>query len=321
VTVPRTLVTCVAEDRPGFHLRVEILLASLRRFGGTLAESPVLVNMVGGVEPAFAERLAAAGAEVRVVPRVTETGFAYANKLRMLEPPPRDDYDLLLAVDCDIAFAADPAPYLPSSAVGVVPADLDPFSERAWQRVFDGLGIAAPERSVRAGMTNQPMYPYFNSGVVAIPRRLCADLAAGWTQALHDVHELWQSQPDVVPADRRFYADQVALALALARGVPWSAANRALNFATHVDLHPDSVRGVRPALLHYHAELDASGFLRRPSCSAAEEAADRVNRARAEALGIPYTGLPPQQASSRARDALERLLSKARAVASARRAR
>jgi len=307
MTPPRLLLSCVAEDRPAFHMRVETLVGSARWLGGSLADSPIVVNLVGSADHAFVQRMDALGAEVRVVQRVTHGTVAQANKLRMLEIHDREDFDVLLAVDCDIAVADDPAPLVSDNAIGVVPAEMDPFTNAQWVEIFAGLGLERPERSAQATMTGQPMYPYFNSGVIAIPRGLCADLFVTWMQALKDLDALWQRQPKLIPARRRFFTEQLGLAVALWRGLPWTVASRELNFATHVDLHGPTVEGLRPALLHYHSEADEDGFLYRPRCVIAQPAADRVNRRRAEALDLVYERLGTPSLGTRARRAIEPL--------------
>jgi len=285
----------VSEDRPVFHTRVENLVCSARRLGGSLAGCPIVVNMVDSADRAFVRRMETLDAEVRVVSPITDGGVAQANKLRMLEIHEREDFDILLAVDCDIAVADDPASYVSSDAISVVPADKDPFTDNQWRQIFDALELERRERSARATTTGQPMYPYFNSGVIGVPRGLCADLFAAWMQALKDLDGLWQRQPNMIPRRRRFFTEQLGLSVALWRGLPWTVASRELNFATHVSLHIPMVEGLRPALLHYHSDADDEGFLFRPRCPVAESAADRVNRSRAEALGLSYAGLrsPP----------------------------
>src|SRR5437016_1777253 len=125
-TGPRVLLSCACEDRADFHARVEMLVGSARRLGGSLATSPLVVNVVGGADAAFARRVEALGAEVRVVPRAPAGVPAHANKLCMLALHDRDDFDVLLAVDCDVAVARDPSPLIRAGAIGVVPADTDP---------------------------------------------------------------------------------------------------------------------------------------------------------------------------------------------------
>ncbi len=286
----RVLLACVGEDTPPFHARIEDLVASARALGGALADAPVVVSTVGSADPAFERRLEALDAEVRVVERVLDDGAPHANKLRMLELASRGDFDILLAVDCDVAVAADPTPLVSSDAVAVVPADTDPLSERQWRRLLAGLDLDLRERTVNASTTGRPMYPYFNSGVVAVPRELCADLLGSWREALERLERLWRRQPAVIPRAKRFFADQYALMAALQR-VPWLQASRELNFPTHVELEENTVSGLRPALLHYHGALDSLGFLLMPRSAVAAEAADRVNRERALRRGLSYPGL------------------------------
>lgn len=308
MTPPRLLLSCVSEDRPVFHTRVDNLVGSARRLGGSLARSPIVVNMVDSADQAFVRRMEALDAEVRVVPRVTDGGVAQANKLRMLEIHERQDFDILLAVDCDIVVAEDPASHLSDTAISVVPADKDPFTDGQWRQIFDGLALEQRERSVRATRTGQPMYPYFNSGVIGVPRGLCADLFAAWMRALKDLDGLWQRQPNTIPRRRRFFTEQLGLSVALWRGMPWIVASPELNFPTHVALHRPTVQGLQPALLHYHSDADSEGFLFRPRSPVAEPAADRVNRSRAEALDLAYECLRTRPVLTRMAVDIERLI-------------
>jgi hypothetical protein len=307
---PRVLLACVSEDRPDFRANVEDLVGSARRLGGRLAHAAIVVNMLDSCDPAFADRLSALGAEVRVVAPMAYGGVAQANKLRMLElGRERRDFDILLAADCDVAVAADPVAHLSSESISVVPADKDLFEETLWREIFRALELEPGERSLVAGMTGRAMYPYFNSGVIGVPRSQCQALLASWTAALGDLEELWRQRPKMVPRRKRFYIDQLAFAIALSRGLPWTLASRELNFATHVPLHGPTVAGLRPAMLHHHGVLDEDGFLHRPRCRVAEPAADRVNRARADALRLSYTGLrtaPPRRRAAAARLARNR---------------
>jgi hypothetical protein len=312
---PRILLSCVCENERRFHDRVLLLLATARRLGGRLAYSPVVVNVVGAADAGFVRRVVQLGAEVRIVPRSATGRPPHANKLRMLELGGRSDFDVLLAVDCDIAVARDPTPLISSEAISVVPADTDPLRTAQWREMLAGLGIAQPELSVRATTTGRCMHPYFNSGVVAVPRRLCSPLLSSWSAALDEVSELWLGDAKVIPRSKRFFADQYALMAALARdGVPWRPASRELNFPTHVSLNTGLVHGLRPALLHYHEEFDHRGFLFRPRCAVANAAADRVNRCHEDSAGLAYTGLRPRPLHSHANVRLRRLGQRGRAA-------
>jgi hypothetical protein len=314
-TEPRILLSCVCENEKGFHERVLLLLATARSLGGRLAHSLIVVNVVGAPDAGFVRSIERLGAELRIVPGPGAGRPPHANKLRMLELAGREDFDVLLAVDCDIAVARDPTPLISSEAISVVPADTDPLHTAQWRELLATLEIAPRQRSVRATTTGRPMPPYFNSGVVAVPRGLCAPLLSSWSAALDEVSELWLRDAKVIPRSKRFFADQYALMAALLRdGLPWSAASRELNFPTHVSLNAGLVRGLRPALLHYHEEFDHRGFLFRPRCAVANAAADHVNRCHRDSAGVAYAGLRPRPLHSHANVRLRRLGQRGRAA-------
>jgi hypothetical protein len=309
---PRVLLACVAEDTARFHTRVETLVRSARALGGSLAGAPIVVTMVDSAQPSFAARMRMLDTEVRVVPRRGDAQPAHANKLAMLDLCGRPGVELLLALDCDVALARDPRELLREDAITAAAADLDPLGERRWRALCQALGLPDPELCLTATATGKPMCAYFNSGVMAIPSELGKPLGRAWEQALQDVRVLWARAPWIVPRSRRFYADQLALAVALARGLPWACATPELNFPTHLPLHEPAVQRLDPALLHYHAEADRDGLIFRPRSRAARPGADRVNRVLA---GAPdsYRGLRPRPLASRSRLAVRRQLSRARA--------
>jgi len=298
------LLSCVTEDRPDFHARVESLVLSARDHAGSLAGAPFVVNSVESADPAFVERMRALDASVRIVPRFSERqglGTGPMNKLRMLELAADHDFDVLLALDCDTVLTGDPAPHLPLDAVGVAPADVDPFGDRAWRRFFEGAGLPVPERSVVGATSGRPMYPYFNSGVVSVPGALCATLLEDWRAAKDDARWIL-ADARTFGHDKRFFYDQWALMIALHRGVPWRVLDRALNFPTHVAVAPAAMRLPEPLILHYHAEVDPEGFLMRPRSDAAREAAERFNRGRAQRLGLAYAGMREHSRAARTQE-------------------
>lgn len=288
LAAPRVVASCVAENRPDFARKVENLLLSRRFAGGTLARAPFVVNVVDEVDQPFADRIEELGAEVRVVPRLALDGFGLANKLRMLELSQERDFDLLLAIDCDVVLTGDPVELLPRSAVGAAPADRNPLTQPEWRRLFAGLGIADQGRPLHATVTGRRLPPYFNSGVLCVPHALSAALLERWLDALRRLEALWAHPRAPIAPHKRFYSEQWALMAALDR-LPWRALPADLNFPTHVRAHRHALGHGHPRVLHYHAELDARGFLRRPATPVARDVAERFNALRADALGLPYT--------------------------------
>src|SRR3954467_11253614 len=96
----RALIACLGEDRPDWQVKMENLALSVRRFGETLADAPIVVHVVGDASPELRSKLDRLDAECRVVERM-DRRLPTSNKLRMLELE-RDDFDVLVMVDCDV---------------------------------------------------------------------------------------------------------------------------------------------------------------------------------------------------------------------------
>src|SRR3954452_14403605 len=120
----KVLFACVAENRPEWAEKAHGLAFSIRTLGGTLAESPIVVHFVGDPSPELARPLERLGAEIRVVKRLDQRN-AFANKLRMLEMDEHADFDVLAALDCDVAVLGDFADRVPTAVIGAKPADYD----------------------------------------------------------------------------------------------------------------------------------------------------------------------------------------------------
>jgi hypothetical protein len=283
----RILMSCVAEDREPYYTRVAMLARTARAFGGALGNCPLLASFVGQIDPERQRELEDAGAQVRVV--AAHPDGAHSNKLRAFEVTESEDFDVLLYLDCDVAVAGDPTPLLRTDAVGVVPAEACVFDEDDWQGLFARFALRAPSRTVRLGKSGRDSHPYFNSGVIAVPRDLLAPFLGAWAGALVELRSYWQQQPP--KRYRRYYADQAALAMTLCGETPWYELDHGANFPTGLRLDPAVAATVsRPMLLHYQRNVDRDGFLLRPREARAEEAAERVNRLCAEASGRRYRG-------------------------------
>jgi hypothetical protein len=283
---PRVLFSCLSEADPRWLRGVTGLVSSLRRFGGSCSEARFVVNYVDRVPAEAATALAGLGAETR---RVEALGDGPQNKLRMLDLHQAYDFDVLVALDCDTAVVADPAPHIPASAIGAKPVDRDPLSRRDWRRLHGALGSAGWDR-------NEEIPPCFNSGVLTVPRSLCEPLRREWLSAHEDVAAALGSDSRLIPRHLHFFSDQFSLALCLARaGLPLEPLPPSMNFPTHVPVADSgSQAGGEPVILHYHRATDRLGMLYRPRSPLAAEAAERFNRARASDLGVAFEGLRPR---------------------------
>lgn len=284
-------------------------MLSIRQFAGRERDAPVIVNLVGGCDPGFRRRVTELGAELRVVePMEGETGFG--NKLRMLDLHENRDFDVLLALDCDVVVVGDPSDYIARHEVGAKPVDYDRFNRRDWQKLCGLVGVSMPPKTLRDTKWGKPIRPYFNSGVLTVPRGLCAELARRWTESYATVVTTLEAQPDFVPRNYHWLAEQFSLSLGLLRGeIPVRPLPLRMNFPSHVRVHRSARRaGAAPVVIHYHHEVDERGFLLAPRCDLATPAAERFNRHRAEKLELEYRGIARRSRAARVRAIARRRL-------------
>ena len=285
------LIACVSENRHDWFLKVQNLVLSVRGLGGALRDARILVSFVDGVDDDFRRPLERLGAEVRTTERVKLNPFA--NKLRMLELDDTEDFDVLIAIDCDTAVVGDVSRYLSLEAIRAAPVDYDRLTDPEWRRMFHLAGVSSPERSEIAAATGERIYPSFNSGVLFIPRPLCRDLRRHWLEQQERLAAAFGSEKLVVRSQWQLHIGQYALANALLAG---QASVRPLTGGSqlpHPRAGPQSVvdANPEPLILHYHADLDSLGFLTRPRSPVAEASADKFNRLRGTRLGVDYGGL------------------------------
>jgi hypothetical protein len=281
---------CVSENAPEWFERTFGLVLSIRRLGGSLAEAPVVVYVVEDADPRFISGLGALDAEVRVVPRF-DPDHPYANKLRIFEAGTEPGTEVLVALDCDTVVVGDFVSLLPTDAVGAKPVDRDFLREKEWRYIFNELGVPVPARDSLTTGLKQRTYPYFNSGVVTVPRSMCQPLYALWAEYMNVLAGVRRRRPEIRPLS--LYAEQVSLACALlAGGLPVRHLPPSMNFPTHLSVHRDHLPyALPPQILHHHGRTDARGFLLATRYEQANELIDRFNEERAMATGIPYPGL------------------------------
>lgn len=298
------LFSCVAENRPEFATMAHNLAISIRSFAGELSEAPIVVNFVDDAHPTFVRSLEEIDAEVKIVERVSG-GNPLANKLRILELDRDRDFDVLLALDCDVAVLGDPTPWLDTEYIGAKPADFDRFTDEEWRGLFAAAGVAEPQRVLTATATGQQIYPYFNSGVLFVPHALCGPLADAWMRMYRQLSTALLREPWLIREQWQWLAEQASLALGLIRdGLPWRALPPSLNFPSHTRV--TSASSTPPVIVHYHGDLNEHGFLLKSASPSIDPWLDRFNRRRAELTGLPYARMPRRALHRRVQRAVAR---------------
>ncbi|MBW3641789.1 MAG: hypothetical protein KY447_02630 [Actinobacteria bacterium] len=284
------LMSCVGENRPDWFRSMENLVLSVRRFGGSLAQVPFVVHVVGGADEGFVDAMRRLDAEVRVVEPVDRRRPS-SNKLRMLElARERDDFDVLLALDCDLVVIGDLAREVKRGALRAVPAGRDVTEADTWQRLYRALGVPEPAKDCVTTVSGQRTYPYFNSGVMFVPHDVCALLLEHWRRHLD-----WLLGPGLaelgLPELRK---DQIPLAAALATAglhIDPLPINCNLTATASRVAAPYRHQWGPPFVLHYHKLIDDRGFLLPSPNTRINSLLDRFNRMRGDAMGLDYDGI------------------------------
>jgi len=293
----KVLLACVSENGENWHREVTNLVLSVRRFGGRLSKAPFIVNFVERVEPEYSADLEALGAEVRVVNRF-DARVPTSNKLRMLQLVDSYEFDMLVALDCDTIVMGDLSEVIGSGdSVQAKPENYDPFGLDAWRQVFKAFDIEEPSRPLLTTSGAQMVYPYFNSGVLFVPRGLSAVLYDRWSQRIADLIEFKKANPGILPKTK--FTDQMALALTgIADGIPISRLPASINFSTTGRIHPLYRRELGPPfVLHYHNEMNSRGQLFKPALAELSPLVDNFNEELAGHRGYPFVGTPSAPAT------------------------
>jgi hypothetical protein len=278
----RLAVVCVAEPNTRYYTAVKRLFESAIHCAG-ISPACLRAVFIDSVDRAQARRISELGACVQVAPRV-ELHCAHANKLHALKG--NEGADVVLAVDCDVAFAADPTPFLSWSSKGIEarPAARDRIGLTAWLAIFERMGVPLPTKRMRTLISREVTIPFFNSGVLAVPTARASGLATSWSGWLKN---LASAQTDfLLLRQHQYHWDQIALALAFAsENIDVGELPLSLNFPAHPLLTPSlsAVETVDPIILHYHDNVTPSGLIGPVGIRRVDEAITRVNISAAEA--------------------------------------
>ncbi len=264
-------------------------MLSLRQFGGSLAQAPMLVNVVGGAERSFVKAMDQLDAEVKIVDPVDRRRPS-SNKLRMLELAEEHDFDVLIALDCDVIVKGDLTGEVRPEALRAVPADRDVTREETWIRLYDALAIALPPKDCLMTVSGQRTYPYFNSGVMFVPHAVCEPLLEHWRRHLD-----WILGPGLAQLGlKRLRKDQIPLAAALATAklrVDPLPVNLNLGVTASQLAKPYRKQWGPPFIFHYHSLINEQGFLLPSPNPRINPHLDEFNRMRSSVLGVAYPGL------------------------------
>jgi hypothetical protein len=252
------VVGLLTENTPRMLIQAVRLLRSIRWFGGELAGARTIVCSVGPLAAEARGELESLGAEMRTVARfhpANPTGNRLQLIGEMLEAPE----ELLLVLDCDIIVTRDPLPYLNAESFQAKITPTATVSDEVFERLFAHFGLVKPPRTHVNSWSGTLTIPYFNAGVIAMPRAVARTLAPVWRRYNEELAE----QPQLAaPCQRHMHQAALALAVA-ATGVPYAELPESMNYqinATQME-RPPGFAEIDPVLVHYHQLGTDDGFL------------------------------------------------------------
>ena len=252
------VVGLLAENTERMLTQATRLLRSIRWFGGELAAARVVMAGVGPLAPHSQQTLELLGAEIVTVTRFHPNNPT-ANRLQLLAALLEAPEELLLILDCDTLVVRDPLPHLTLDAFQGKIEGGPTVTDDVFERLFAHFGLTKAPRAHVMPLTGERTIPYFNAGVLAIPRSLARTLEPVWRK----YNQVLADQPELAaPCDRHMH--QASLALALAEtGIPIHELPIALNYqinATHRK-PPAGFLDIEPVIIHYHHLATEDGFL------------------------------------------------------------
>ncbi|MCP1093481.1 hypothetical protein M0L17_06605 [Bacillaceae bacterium OS4b] len=202
----KLLITCVGENNQIFHFRILTLFKTIKAFGGNLAKAKLLANFVDDVDITIAKSLKKMGVYVNVVKPYHNNLQRHCNKIRMLDID--EDYDVLVALDCDTAVTRDFSSEISTSSFRRCDSLLDPLDIQKWQYFYSYFNLPMPDNEKKI---------HANSAVLFIPKKYVRSLSTSWLHYANLVNDTFFSNDQWNKiGQHKYYTDQFALSLALA---------------------------------------------------------------------------------------------------------
>lgn len=292
----RLMISCQGENDALFAAQILLLFRTIRKFGGKLVNGILVANFVKSVDPIVKQSLQDLGVKVTIVERFNNTNLP-SNKIRMLEMDDYD-YDVLIALDCDTAVVRDFSSEINPEFFQALPVasnwqtDMGILTVQQWQKFLSYLKWNLSPESFNT--KKRPIFPYFNGGVLSIPKQYVKKLRKTWGEnilgLLEYSQELWRTSDDVY--QNTYWFDEIGLSLALEKEkIPFKPLPLTMNFDIHFKdyfkaKYRSDIRSVPeyempdnvfPFILHYHKYYDTNGLIMKTGYKMADLALRQIN--------------------------------------------
>jgi len=275
----KVLIICQGNLNKKFLTQMKNLFLTLQLNGGVISKAKRIacLSEVGPnfVEPEFFNKL---NVKVQKIDDI-DARHIISNKIQMLNQTYlENDFELVVALDTDIVITKDFSSFLNDDKIGGAPVRRPKNRMENWKDFYKFFGIKLPEQRFFSTITYDEMPPYFNSGVLVVPRKHVTNLYNAWKKFVLQLIDCYSEIPNNLEPFRR--VDQLGLALALTdECLPFYELPLEMNFPTPRVIHPKfNPENLEPSLLHYHANFNGDGTLGLTSYSHINEIIEKINR-------------------------------------------
>ena len=265
----RILIGCSvkAKNSEYSNLETEYLFKTISEFGGELANAKKIACFKEEPNSAIKEILKKLQVKICMIDSI-DSRLSYGNKIRIIDEGIKEDVDVIVMLDTDIVVARDFSEFLDTKKILIKPEDRDPFSLADWKQLFDLFKLEIPQERFTTSCTGQETIPYFNGGVIVIPKIHASELFKQWKYFLKQLLDKQNELPMKFSANPhehnqpRFF-DQIAFSLAIVKSkLPYDILPLSMNYpysgTVHISENPESLN---PFIIHHHHCILETGNL------------------------------------------------------------
>jgi hypothetical protein len=265
----------VVDDQPRFHLDALRWFATLTEAAGVDVDD-LVVHVVGPDSSEPLDYLRARGVTIRTVDAF-DPRSPHCNKISAALSLAEETVDgMAVLCDTDLAVLDDPRRLtVPADGIAGKPVDAPVPPLEVLADIFGAAGLELPPLvPLPWGPDSRTVRGNNNGGLYLVPGVLLSTVASSWCHWAR-----WLLERRELLGTWTVYLDQVAMALGLAAehlgsdrlDVRW---NTPIHDPTRIP--PDAPR---PAIIHYHQEVDANGRIRSTGQASIDGQVEAANRA------------------------------------------
>ena len=265
----RILIGCSVKSKNAdfANIETEYLFKTLLEFGGKIGNAKKIACFTEEPDSSIKEILENLQVQIRIVEPV-DNRQSFGNKIRILDEGIKEDVDVIVMLDTDIVIAGDFSQFLGTQKIMIKQEDSDPFTLSDWKQMFDFFKLPLPQERFQTSCSGQETIPYFNGGVMIIPKLHASELLEQWKYFLKQLLDKQNNLPPKFsenPHDNkqpRFF-DQIAFSLAITKSkLPYEILPLSMNYpysgTVHHSEHPETLE---PFIIHHHHCIAENGKL------------------------------------------------------------